>query len=101
LLSVARIAVAVGLAVLLVLVLGRIVQVTPKFFGIYNDNRTMKFIVPLLIFTFIPATAYAYFDPGSGAVLLQVMIAAVLGIFFRIRGWLSSLLRKLTNMFRR
>ena len=60
----------------------------------------MKFLFPLFIYAFTPETAFAYFDPGSGSVMLQVLIAAGLGVFFRFRGWLVSLLRKVVDIFR-
>ncbi len=61
----------------------------------------MKLLAPLIYLAFTPSIAYAYFDPGSGSVMLQVLIAVGLGAFFRFRGWLSSLLRKLAELLRR
>lgn len=61
----------------------------------------MKYFTFLLIMTAMPATAYAYFDPGAGAVMLQVLIAAGLGVLLRFRGWLNSLWRKIKDLFQR
>jgi len=45
--------------------------------------------------------AHAYFDPGSGAVLLQLLIAACIGAAYKFRHWLSSVVRAIRNLFRR
>jgi len=45
--------------------------------------------------------AHAYFDPGSGAVLLQLLIAACIGAAYKLRHWLSSVGRAIRNLFRR
>ena len=63
--------------------------------------QAMKYLTPLLILAATPSTSYAYFDPGSGVVMLQVLIAACLGVLFRFRGWINFLLRKIKDLIRR
>ena len=60
----------------------------------------MKYLSSLLILALTPTTTYAYFDPGSGAVMLQVLIAAGLGVLFRFRGWINLLWRKIKELIR-
>jgi len=38
----------------------------------------------LVLLALVPATAYAYIDPGSGSLLLQGLIAVIVG------GWLAT-----------
>lgn len=59
-----------------------------------------------LIFTFValaslPLQAHAYFDPGSGVVMLQVLIAAGMGFVYRFRAYIGVLWRALLKVFRR
>jgi len=60
--------------------------------------RKTLLVAALLVPSLMPLPAYAYLDPGTGSVILQVVIAAVLGALFtlklywnRLRGWLRSL----------
>lgn len=61
-------------------------------------NRTLLLLVALSV---MPLTARAYFDPGAGAVLLQVLIAAGIGIAYKLRNWFAAVARKLSSLFRR
>lgn len=63
--------------------------------------QIIKFLYLLLILALTPATAYAYFDPGSGAVLLQLLIAACFGVLFRFRVYINFLWRKIIGLIRR
>lgn len=44
----------------------------------------MVFTFPLLCLTFAP-NAYAYLDPGSGSLVIQFLIAAVVGAMFTVK----------------
>lgn len=49
----------------------------------------------------LPLSAHAYFDPGAGAVLLQLLIAAGIGAAYRLRHFLSELARAIMSLFKR
>lgn len=49
----------------------------------------------LLALTLIPHPAHAYIDPGSGSLLLQSLIALVVGGWLAFRVFASKLWRKL------
>ena len=63
--------------------------------------QAIKYLAPLLILVATPNTSHAYFDPGSGVVMLQVLIATGLGVLFRFRGWINYLWRKIVELIRR
>lgn len=48
----------------------------------------------------LPLPAHAYFDPGSGVVMLQVLVAAIIGVGYRVRRFLAEAVRKLVARFR-
>lgn len=58
-------------------------------------------IAALLLLALTPTTAHAYFDPGAGTVLLQLLVAAGIGVIYRIRHWLAAAAQALRKMFRR
>jgi hypothetical protein len=49
-------------------------------------------VVATLLFSLMPSEAYAYIDPGTGALLLQVLLAAFFGALFFARRLLGRLL---------
>lgn len=56
----------------------------------------MTFIALLLLaLTLIPHAAHAYIDPGSGSLLLQSLIAIVVGGWLALRVFASNFFRKL------
>ena len=67
-----------------------------------NSNRlALAGLCALSIVLVVPSTAFAYLDPGTGSIILQTLLAAVIGALFtlklywrRIRTWLSGLLNK-------
>jgi hypothetical protein len=46
------------------------------------------------------APAFAYIDPGSGSLLLQMLIAGVIGFFFRFRAYVHSVLLRIKQWFK-
>jgi hypothetical protein len=51
----------------------------------------------LLLIGAVPQYMYGYTDPGSGALALQMLAAAAVGVIFHFRRWLTlctKLLRK-------
>ena len=57
--------------------------------------------VASMLFAFIATPAHAYFDPGTGVVVLQVLIAAGIGIVYRLRRFFTNYLRALVKLLRR
>ncbi len=49
------------------------------------SHLTLTFAVLLLYFLVFPQKAYAYLDPGSASYFFQMIIAALLGVFFTIK----------------
>jgi hypothetical protein len=52
-------------------------------------------ISAILIILILPGESHAYIDPGSGLILLQVIIATVIGGFFTFKRFWINILRKL------
>jgi len=70
--------------------------------GNAEDQLTLSRLIAIaLLLASAPMAAHAYFDPGSGAVLLQLLIAACIGAAYKLRHWLSSVGRAIRNLFRR
>jgi hypothetical protein len=59
-------------------------------------RKNARFHVVSMVFLFVLATprmAHAYVDPGSGAMIWQLAVAGILGMFFyvrRITGWVRG-----------
>lgn len=68
-------------------------------------RQMLRLVLALEVALFaIPATAYAYIDPGSGGLVLQALMAAVVGAAFYIRTiirhvkkWVTSLRSRAAN----
>ena len=59
-------------------------------------TNTILYITALALFIF-PSNAYAYMDPGTGSMLLQVLAASLLGLgvfWRRITTFLKGVFRK-------
>ncbi len=54
-----------------------------------------------LLILISPSSAYAYFDPGSGAVMLQVLIAGAIGLLYRFRSLLTNIFELIKRLFRK
>lgn len=53
-------------------------------------------VLCLTVFFLIPTTyAHAYFDPGSGSLIIQVLIAGLLGLVIAVRTFKDSILSML------
>lgn len=51
------------------------------------------------IFLIIPCNSYAYIDPGSGSLAVQILLAIIVGVVFKIRFIFSLLLNKIRTLF--
>lgn len=62
----------------------------------------LQFIVITFFFGLVfPDNVYAYLDPGSGSLLVQVLIGAVLGSIYFIKVYWTKLSRFVTSFFER
>ena len=52
--------------------------------------RTSWPVIAFLV-AFWPSTAFAYIDPGSGSMLLQILMSAFFGALFMARNFLGKL----------
>ena len=50
-------------------------------------------IIYIVIFT--PQPAYGYIDPGSFAILLQVLLAGIIGVLVTFRNYIVSIFKTL------
>jgi hypothetical protein len=50
-----------------------------------RECLTTMFIVLLLAFFLFPREAHAYLDPGTGSYIIQIALAAIVGIGFGVR----------------
>jgi hypothetical protein len=63
---------------------------------------TLTTLFVLLLATAVfPSAAHAYLDPGTGSVILQVLVAGVLGALFTIKSWWRTVKAYLDGMFSR
>jgi hypothetical protein len=80
---------------------------------VLSSNRIVKEMLPphrkslarlaglaLLMTVSVPTSAHAYFDPGTGSMLMQALVAAVVGLAFTLRGLRSRLAALARRLFR-
>lgn len=66
-----------------------------------NKNEHLRGMVKVFIcfmavfFLFMAESAHAYIDPGTGSVLLQVIVATIAGIFFVGRKYIIIPIKKI------
>ena len=54
----------------------------------------MSYLFLILCFLIAPTAAFAYLDPGSGAVLINLLIAGIGALLFSLRGVFLRLIGK-------
>jgi len=66
-----------------------------------RDPRRVRASVPLLVALILIVTreAYAYIDPGTGSIIIQVLIGTMLALSFTLRRFWSTLGRFFYNLF--
>ncbi len=64
-------------------------------------SRLSKIIFLFASFSYclFPVKAYAYVDPGTGSYVIQIVIAALLGILFTIKSFWNKLKSFFVNLF--
>lgn len=55
-------------------------------------KKTLLILLLALLFQLKTSNAYAYIDPGSGSIVLQVIIAGFLGIVFSLKTFFKRFL---------
>ena len=55
---------------------------------------------PLLLLTVAPASAHAYFDPGTGSMVLQALLAALVGAGLMLKGLRARLVAFVRRLLR-
>lgn len=50
-----------------------------------------RFLILALLLS-VPAPCFAYLDPGTGSMALQLIVAGLLGAIFTIKTWWHSLI---------
>jgi hypothetical protein len=63
-------------------------------------NVFRKSIVSFTVLAFLPETAFAYIDPGTGAMLVQALLAVIAAFLFYLRNP-KTLLSDLTSWIKR
>ena len=63
-------------------------------------NRSLQFFCVLTLLCHLPA-AHAYIDPGSGGLVLQMLIAGGIALVYRVRGYLREMLARVRRWFGR
>lgn len=62
-------------------------------------NHRFEFIVFALLAATVPNTAHAYLDPGTGSMVLQVVVAGVLGALFTFKSYVRAVFSSIGRLF--
>ena len=65
-------------------------------FDMYLHRKKILFF-SVLSFLFFPSTVFAYLDPGTGSMLLQLALGGIAGLLVLVKLFWS----KITNLFRK
>jgi hypothetical protein len=49
----------------------------------------------------IPTEAHAYLDPGTGSMVLQVIVAGILGAMFTFKSYVRAVISSITGIFKK
>ena len=58
-------------------------------------------VVTALCMALVPRNAHAYLDPGTGSVVLQVLVAGVLGAIFTFKSYVRAISARISALFRK
>lgn len=62
-------------------------------------HRLTPLLAVAVLLVLVPARdAHAYLDPGTGSLLIQMLVAGVLGALFTIKLWIGALKRFLRRL---
>ena len=60
---------------------------------------TMIYPVVLFVISFLSTDAYAYLDPGSGGIIIQLLIGGAVGVLAILRMYWANIKKKLSMIF--
>jgi hypothetical protein len=66
-----------------------------------QKKSTIYFVLIFLILLNLTSPAYAYLDPGTGSMIIQLVIAGVLGAIFTLKTWWRQILGTIKGIFSR
>jgi hypothetical protein len=49
----------------------------------------------------VPTEAHAYLDPGTGSMVLQVIVAGILGAMFTFKSYVRAIISSITGIFKK
>ena len=64
-----------------------------------GTHSRFSLLTTALIVAFYPSSAFAYIDPGSGSLLLQIVMSAIFGGIFLARNFLAKTAAWLRRIF--
>lgn len=64
----------------------------------FTQNK-MMFIIFGLFFLMFPRAAHAYLDPGTGSYMLQIILAAIVGLAYTIKIYWTKVKAFFINLF--
>lgn len=64
----------------------------------FTHNKMMLIIFGMLYLIF-PQVAYSYLDPGTGSYILQIILAAFVGVAFTMKIYWAKIKTFLVNLF--
>ena len=53
----------------------------------------LSFPLTVVVIVLFPKIGYAYLDPGTGSIMLQVMLATLFGLLFSIKRYWAKIVR--------
>ena len=65
---------------------------------LFTQNK-MMLVIFTMIYLMLPQTAYSYLDPGTGSYVLQVLLAAFVGIAFTAKIYWAKIKMIFVNLF--
>ncbi len=62
-------------------------------------NRRFEAVSFALLVVAMPRAAHAYLDPGTGSMVLQVVVAGVLGALFTFKSYIRAIVSSIGRFF--
>lgn len=64
-----------------------------------RSSISLSAVGAVVCLAFIPTDAHAYLDPGTGSVVLQVLVAGILGAAFTIKTYFRAISASVARLF--
>jgi len=65
---------------------------------LFTQNK-MMLVIFTMIYLMLPQIAYSYLDPGTGSYVLQVLLAAFVGVAFTAKIYWAKIKMVFVNLF--